>query len=556
MGGRREPVEQNKAAGVKAINAGRRSFFGWGYENDLLSAEELSWFERTWARLFQVDHFDAVPMPRESEIALHSPRVSSPSSLQPFCTDEKYDRLLHCYGRSVHDLARMILRHDFTNPPDVVAYPRDETEIKALLDWCGDNDIAAIPFGGGSSVVGGVTPPLDQRYRGTVTIDLKHLNRVLEVDKESQAARIQAGTLGPELERQLKPTGLTLRFFLQAWEFSSLGGWIATRAAGHYATVCTQIDDHIESLRVVTPAGLVATRRLPTSGAGPNPDRLFLGSEGAFGIITEAWVRLHRRPIYRLATTVCFDDYEKAAAAVRAISQAGLYPANCRLIERGEAEFTEAGEGTHDVLVLTFESADHSLEPWMNRALEICGDHGGTWDRGALALEDAQRHGAAGNWRDKFLRGPYLREHAIARGVMRDTVESCITWDRYLDFQEKVKQATLRAISDVTGRPGSCTVRFTHLYSDGPAPYFTWHALGDKAKLVEQFWSIKSAASEAMVKAGGTITHHHALGRDHRRWYDLERPQLFADAMRAVKDQLDPHDVLNPGVLVDNRKKS
>ncbi len=529
----------------------RRSFFGWGYEGDSISAEELSWFERAWSKLFQVDTFDAVPMPSEAEIALRQPRVSAASSLKSFCTDDKYDRLLHSYGRSVHDLTRMIHRHDFTNPPDLIAYPRNETDIKVLLDWCGENDIAAIPFGGGSSVVGGVNPPTDERYRGTVTIDLKNLNRVLDVDKKSQAARIQAGVLGPDLERQLRPTGLTLRFFLQAWEFSSLGGWIATRAAGHYATVYTQIDDHIESLRVITPAGLVATRRLPTLGAGPNPDRLFLGSEGALGVITEAWLRLHKRPNFRSATTVRFGDYEKAVAAVRTISQAGLYPANCRLIERGEAEFTEAGDGTQDVLVLSFESADHPLEPWMNRALEICGDYSGVWDKAVLTQEADHRQGAAANWRDKFLRGPYLREHAIARGVMRDTVESCITWDRYMEFQEHVKKATLDTIREVTGRPGSCTVRFTHLYPDGPAPYFTWHALGDKANLIEQFWAIKAAASEAMVNAGGTITHHHALGRDHRAWYDRERPQPFANALRAVKQQLDPRHVLNPGILID-----
>jgi alkyldihydroxyacetonephosphate synthase len=529
----------------------RRSFFGWGYEDEPVSAEELGWFECAWSQLFQVDRFEPAPLPREAEISLRAPRISLPAVFTAFCTDAKYDRLLHCYGRSVHDLARMIHRRDFSNPPDAVAYPRDEAHIRALLDWCGENDVAVVPFGGGSSVVGGVNPPSHGRYRGTLTIDLKELNRVLEVDTISQAARIQAGVLGPDLEAQLRPSGLTMRFFLQAWEFSSLGGWIATRAAGHYATVYTQIDDHVESLRVVTPAGVLATRRWPTSGAGPDPDRLFLGSEGALGIITEAWVRLHRRPIFRSATTVRFSDYEKAVEAVRAISQAGLYPANARLIEREEARFTKAGDGTHDILVLTFESADHLLAGWMSRALEICGDHGGEWDREALSVDDAQKRGAAGNWRDKFLRGPYLREHAIARGIMRDTTESCVTWDRYLDFQARVKAATLRAIKGITGRPGTCTVRFTHLYPDGPAPYFTWHALGEKAKLVEQLWAIKSAASEAMVEAGGTITHHHALGRDHRIWYDRERPQLFADALKAIKQRLDPHHVMNPGVLID-----
>jgi alkyldihydroxyacetonephosphate synthase len=467
---------------------GRRSFYGWGYADDAASAEEIVWFERTWADLFRVDGFDAVPMPTPDDIVLRASRVMIPAALRACCTTAKYDRLLHSYGRSVHDIARMIHRRDFRNPPDVVAYPRSEDEIRCLLDWCGEAGLAAIPFGGGSSVVGGVNPPADERWPGVVTINMTHLNRVLEVDPVSQAARIQAGALGPDLENQLRPTGLTLRFFLQAWEFSSLGGWIATRAAGHFATVYTQIDDHVESLRVITPTGVVASRRVPTSGAGPNPDRLFLGSEGTLGVITEAWVRLHRRPTQRLATTVRFGDYENAVEAVRMIAQVGLFPANARLIERDEAKFTEAGDGTRDVLVLTFESADHELGPWMDRALEICGENGGEWDRETLGDAESHRSGAAGKWRGKFLRGPYLREHAIARGVMRDTVESCVTWDRYLEFRARVKKATLAAFREVTGRDGTMTVRLTHVYPDGPAPYFTWHALGEKARLPEQFW--------------------------------------------------------------------
>lgn len=529
----------------------RRSFYGWGFEDERVEADELAWFERTWADLFGVDGFDPAPMPVEAEIDLRKPRAAIPESLSAFVTDDKYERLFHSYGRSVHDIAKMIHRRDFSNPPDAVAYVRDEADVAAVLDWCGSNDLAAIPFGGGSSVVGGVNPPSGGAHKGAVTIDLTRLDKVLEIDEMSQAARVQAGVLGPSLEQQLRPSGLTMRFFLQAFEFSSLGGWIATRAAGHFATVYSQIDDHVECLRVVTPEGLIASRRLPTSGAGPNPDRLFLGSEGALGIITEAWVRLHRRPTRRLNTTVNFTDYEQACEAVRAITQAGLYPANARLIERGEAKFTEAGDGSADVLVLGFEGADHPLEPWMDRALEICGDHGGTWDTEVLGKEDAQRTGAAGNWRNKFLRGPYLREHAIARGVMRDTIESCITWDRYLDFQDYVKRETLRAIKEVTGREGTCTVRFTHLYPDGPAPYFTWHALGDKSKLVEQFWAIKQASTQAMVDAGGTTTHHHALGRDHRPFYDQERPDLFAEGIKAIKGRLDPKGIMNPGILVD-----
>jgi alkyldihydroxyacetonephosphate synthase len=223
------------------------------------------------------------------------------------------------------------------------------------------------------------------RYRGALSIDMKYFNKVLEIDHASQAARIQTGVLGPHLEQQLKPSGLTLRFFLQAWEFSSLGGWIATRAAGHFATVYTQIDDHIESMKVVTPAGNIESRRFPVSGSGPNPDRLFLGSEGALGIITEAWVRLHRRPKHRQMTTARFTDYDKAVEATRCISQSGLYPANARLVEREEAAYASSSDGTYDILVLGFESADHPVDAWMKRALEICGDFGGTWDEASLS---------------------------------------------------------------------------------------------------------------------------------------------------------------------------
>ena len=190
----------------------RRSFFGWGYEDDAVSADEIGWFERAWSSSFTSTASIPAPLPREVGNHLAQASGVGARQLQTFCSEDKYDRLFHCYGRSVHDLARMIHRRDFTNPPDVVAYPRDEADIRAVLDWCGTNDIAAIPFGGGSSVVGGVNPPIDDRYRGTLTIDLQRLNRVLEVDTTSQAARIQAGTLGPDLERQLRPTGLTMRF--------------------------------------------------------------------------------------------------------------------------------------------------------------------------------------------------------------------------------------------------------------------------------------------------------------------------------------------------------
>jgi alkyldihydroxyacetonephosphate synthase len=456
--------------------------------------------------------------------------------------------LVHSYGYSFLDSVRAFAR-DFSHPPDVIAYPHTAQDILELLDWCYEEDAAVIPFGGGTSVVGGVEPPGDSP--GVVTIDLRHLNRVLEIDPVSQTALIQAGTSGPELERQLKSNGLTLRFFPQSFEYSTLGGWIATHAGGHFATLYTHIDDMVESLQAVTPVGMMETRRFPASGAGPSPERLWFGSEGILGIITQAWVRVSKPPAFRAAATVQFSAFERAVEAVRALSQAALYPANCRLLDPLEAVNSAVGDGIHAVLILTFESADHPADTLLARALELCAASSGTSAREVVDGHEAHRSGVAGQWRQRFLRMPWFREELTSRGIISDTFETAVTWDRFLPLYTAVNAATRRGIQEATGRPGWVSCRLTHLYQDGPAAYFSFGALGDKSALVEQFGAIKQAASEALLRAGGTITHHHAVGRDHRRWYDQERPELFARALGAVKDTLDPKWLLNPGVLLD-----
>jgi alkyldihydroxyacetonephosphate synthase len=431
----------------------------------------------------------------------------------------------------------------------VVAYPRDEAEIASVLDWAGAAQALVTPFGGGSSVVGGVEPKVDGiRTKAAVTIDLRHLDRVLEVDRTSRAARIQGGVYGPALEAQLRPHALTLRHFPQSFEYSTLGGWLATRSGGHFASLFTHIDEFVESMRVVTPRGVIETRRLPGSGAGPSPDRLFLGSEGILGIITEAWMRLQDRPRFRAGGAVRFPDLFTAAQALRAISQSGLWPSNCRVLDPNEARNTGAGDGSAAVMVLGFESADHALDPWMRRALECCADHGGMPESDN---PDAHRAGAAEKWRTAFIRMPYARERTVGRAIINDTFETAITWDRLETFHDQVKAATEDAIRAATGRPGQVTCRFTHAYPDGVAPYFTFHALGRHGALLEQWGVIKQAASDALIAAGGTITHHHAVGRDHCPWYDRERPALFAAMLRAAKRELDPLGLLNPGVLID-----
>jgi alkyldihydroxyacetonephosphate synthase len=427
-----------------------------------------------------------------------------------------------------------------------VARPTDEAELEAVLAWCAEADAAAIPYGGGTSVVGGIEPRVDERYRAAVTIDLAALDRVLEVDPVSRGARIQAGILGPALNAQLAEHGLTLRHFPQSFEYSSLGGWIATRAGGHFATVWTHIDDLVESVRAITPAGIWESRRLPGSGAGPSPDRTLIGSEGILGVITEAWVRVHERPRHKLSASVAFESFAAGAEAVRALGQSGLNPANCRLLDEVESELTHADERGRATLVLGFESPHGPVDEQMRQALELAGDHGG--EAGPIRGAGEQSEGdAVGAWRQAFLAAPYLRDALVACGVLSETFETAITWDRFANFHATVLETARRAV----GGEAKVMCRFTHVYPDGPAPYFTVLAPARRGDEVTQWDETKAAVSDAVIGGGGTITHHHAVGRDHRPWYDRQRPEPFAAALRAAKRELDPRGMLNPGVLID-----
>ncbi|MGH6943409.1 MAG: FAD-binding oxidoreductase, partial [Geminicoccaceae bacterium] len=374
--------------------ARRLKFWGWGYEGDGLTPDETEWVFRIYRARLGTSDLAGPPPPKVEEIALPAPRLRPPRTLAAICTSEPYQRLLHSYGKSFPEAVRIFAR-DFKNAPDVVARPRTEDEVVAVLDWAAEVRAAVVPFGGGSSVARGVEPAVGDGFAGTVSLDLKGLDKVLEIDRTSRAARIQGGILGPALEAALKPHRLTLRHFPQSFEFSTLGGWIATRSGGHFATLYTHIDDFVESLRVVTPAGVLETRRLPGSGAGPSPDRLLIGSEGALGLITEAWMRLQDRPTHRSSVAVGFKSFLEGAEAIRAIAQAGLYPSNLRLLDPAEAAINGAGDGSEALMVLAFESADHPLEAWMARALELTADHGGR------VHEDAS---AAEAWRTAFIR--------------------------------------------------------------------------------------------------------------------------------------------------------
>ena len=535
-------------------NGRRRSWWGWGWQDEALGDDQAEKLAAAMATRFGTD-ITVAAAPRLADLDLPEPRIAPPASVARVCSTDRYDRAAHTYGKSYRDVVRGF-RGELAHPPDVVAFPEDEGDVVDLLDWCAGAGIAAIPYGGGSSVVGGVEADVGDGYLGAVSIDLTRLDRVLEIDRVSRAARIQAGALGPVLEDQLRPEGYTLRHYPQSFEFSTLGGWLATRSGGHFATVYTHIDDLVESMRVVTPTGISESRRLPGSGAGPSPDGLFLGSEGSLGIITEAWMRLQDRPVHKASAGVRFADFEAAVAACRAISQSGLFPTNCRLLDAGEAA-TAAGvdDGSH-LLILGFESADHPLGPWIDRAVELAQDHGGSVPGGTTITDDppaggagAGRQGAVGQWRNSFLRAPYGRDALVRMSVIVETFETACTWDAFPALHAGVTEAVLDAVRRICG-DGWITCRFTHVYPDGPAPYFSVFAPSRPGSEVAMWDEVKVAAAEALAAHGGTITHHHAVGRDHDRWYRRQRPEPVGRALAAAKAALDPAGVLNPGVIV------
>ena len=530
----------------------QRSFWAWGSQ-----AQEPSDADRQERanELSQRYSMDLSPprIPQVADLDLRAPRIAVPDKFGGFCFSDPYERAAHTYGRGFLERIAAV-KGDFAHPPDFVARPRNDEEIEAILDWCDANGVTAIPFGGGSSVVDGVRVP--ESSSAAVTIDLGAMDQVLEIDETSRAARIQAGVLGPHLEDQLRPHGYTLRHFPQSFEWSSLGGWIATRSGGHYATNHTHIDDFVESTRMLTPRGWWESRRLPGSGAGPSPDRLVIGSEGILGIITEAWMRIQRRPTFRASAGVRFDSWEAGYEACRNVVQAKLWPANCRLLDPVQAKSDAGLDGETALLILGFESAEVPQDRNVAEAVALARDAGGQIDDDEIAIsggggETTGRSGSVGAWRNAFVTGPYEGNLTVGLGLIGDTFETAITWDRWPEFDHNVRQAVSKVIDEVCGH-GSLACRFTHAYTDGPAPYYTFSGLGTPGAEAEQWQAIKDAATAAVNANGGTVTHHHAVGRLHRPGgYDEQRPELFADALRAAKKAVDPNGILNPGVLID-----
>jgi len=528
-----------------------RSFWTWGFRSDEPSdVDRQRGARRVSDRLGR--SVTPPPVPRLEDIELRRPRLDVPETLSGWVTSHHEERVLHTYGGHPLELLQALRGHVPT-PPDAVAHPRTDDELEATLEWCDTNGVAAIPYGGATSVVWGVQVP--EHSKAAVTIDMDHFHRVLEIDETSRAARIQAGVLGPDLEDFLRPRGLTLRHYPQSFPWSTVGGWVATRSGGHYATNHTHIDDFVESIRMLCPKGWWESRRLPGSGAGPSPDRLVMGSEGILGVITECWLRLQHRPRFRASAGVVFGNWAAGAEATRRIAQAKLWPANLRLLDPAEAAQSAGLDGSRALLVIGFESAQMPQGAYIRDAVEIARSAGGVVDDEAIRIDDGTgaatgRDGAVGAWRDAFIGVNAGVTNGL--GLLSDTFETAITWDRWPEFDAAVRERVMRVLREELGGNVHLSCRFTHVYPDGPAPYYTFAGPAAEGAEARQWQTIKDEAMAAVIDAGGTVTHHHAVGLMHKPGWRRQRPDLFAAALRSVKAALDPNGILNPGVLLDD----
>jgi alkyldihydroxyacetonephosphate synthase len=470
--------------------------------------------------------------------------------------DDQKSRVLHAAGKGYPDLVRM-RSGSLEQAPDVVVYPDGEQQVRAVLDACASQQIAVVPFGGGTSVVGGLEPVRDGKV-GVVSLDLARMAAAGSVDRRSHTAVLGPGLKGPQLEAGLAKQGFTLGHFPQSFEYSTVGGWVATRSAGQASTGYGKIEQMVVGLRCVTPAGEIALPALPASAAGPQLRELMVGSEGIFGVISEATLRVRPKPRSRRYEGWVFKSFPEGAEALRRLEQGGMTPDVARLSDEVET-----------ALSMQLAGVDSTARRMGLRYLKARGYEGGCLaivgfegEQAAVQRRRAQAsralRGAGGlslgtgpgrAWeRDRYA-GPYLRDALLDNCVMAETLETATEWASLMDLYGAVAQA-IRGALGARGTPPLVMCHISHLYPDGASLYFTFMAAQEQGNELEQWRAAKSAASDAITANRGTITHHHAVGRDHAPWLEREVGGLGVDLIRATKQRVDPAGIMNPGKLL------
>jgi alkyldihydroxyacetonephosphate synthase len=468
------------------------------------------------------------------------------------------DRLRHATGRGYVDLARL-RKGALETAPDAVVLPPDIGSLRRAIEVCAAEGIAVVPFGGGTSVVGGVEA-LRGSHGRVISLDLGAL-RAVSVDRRSLTARLGAGLRGPEAEAALRPQGLTLGHFPQSFEYATVGGFAATRSAGQASSGYGRFDALVSSVRLLAPAGELSTLETPHTAAGPALRELVIGSEGVLGVIPDVTVRVRPAPTVRRYEAWMAESFDAGAEIVRALAQGPGLPAVIRVSDEEETEGSLALSGPRGfsgrvfegylgvrrrrggaLVIVGFEGDEEHVA--RRRALTVRALHAG----GAVYLGQA----AGRAWEHGRYQGPYLRDTLMGEGAMVETLETSHTWSRLGELHAAVGTAIRNALA-AQGTPGLVFCHLSHAYADGASLYFTFISRVRRDSELEQWGAVKKAASEAIVAHGGTITHHHAIGRDHLPYIEAEVGETGLDVLRAVKEQLDPAGIMNPGKLLPQR---
>ncbi|SPT56861.1 Uncharacterized FAD-linked oxidoreductase Rv2280 [Actinomadura madurae] len=455
-------------------------------------------------------------------------------------------RVRHTRGKSTPDLLR-IRAGDTSDTPDAIVLPGSHEEVLAVLKACAERRVAVVPFGGGTSVVGGLAPRLTGRgARAFIALDLRRMDRLVSLDEVSRTAVLQPGLRGPAAEALLNERGYTLGHFPQSYEWATVGGFAAARSSGQASAGYGRFDDMVAGLTVATPEGSLDLGRAPRSAAGPDLRQLVLGSEGALGVITSVRVRVHPVPEAREYEGWRFASFAEGAAALRRLAQDGPVPAVLRLSDEAEtmvglADPAAVGGGSSAagcLAVLGFEGTPAQVAARGSAAADALRDAGG----------EPLGTGPGEKWRHGRFDAPYLRDSLLDVGAFVETLETAAFWSDVPALYEAVRNALIGTLSGA-GTPPLVMCHISHVYPSGASLYFTVVSAQGKDP-VEHWDRAKRAANDAIAGAGGTISHHHGVGTDHRDWYAREIGPLGAAVLRAVKDRVDPAGILNPGVLV------
>ncbi|QUL78848.1 FAD-binding oxidoreductase [Brevibacterium sp. SMBL_HHYL_HB1] len=475
---------------------------------------------------------------------------------EDFVRDDHATRVSHAAGRSLPDLIRLRTGR-LSSAPDAVVYPAAGAEVDALLAVCAEESVAVVPVGGGTSVVGGIDA-VRGGFSAVVSISMARLDQILDIDEESLTATVQAGVFGPELEERLQSRGFTLGHYPQSFEFSTVGGWVATRSAGQQSTGYGRIDENVHGLRCSTPSGPIELPTTPATAAGPNPRQLFVGSEGTLGIITEATVRIRRVPKAVRADSWFFPDFASGTAALREMEQSGLQLAIARLSDVNETAFglAQLGSGLQRKGVLTYLRARGITTPCL-LVVRYDGSAAEVRARRSQGRSIVRRHKGVNlgavpetSWEKHRFSTPYLRDQLLREGMIAETLETSVPWSKVEDLHETISAEIEREMAE-RGTPAFVLCHVSHLYASGCSLYYTVFAKQQVGAEIAQWKALKSAAGDAIVAGGGTITHHHAVGTDHGPWLPAETGQRWLRMLRAAKAEVDPAGIMNPGKLMN-----